>query len=76
MGSELLIELPLILFALALMRQNIHVDSASVIDLICVLKKHLESFISTTFYNNLPLEIKSLAIFTILKSSLYHYIMS
>ena len=38
-------------------------------------KKHLESLISTTF-NNLPLELRSLASFTTFKSSLYHYIMS
>ena len=37
-------------------------------------KKHLESLVSTTYYN-LPLELKSIASFTTFKSSLYHYIM-
>ena len=71
-GSGFFMELLLILFVLASMRQN--TGSASEIDLIYILqKKHLESLISTTL-NNLPFELKSLASFTTFKSSLYNYI--
>ena len=66
-GSEFFMELALILFVLASMRQSI--GFASGIDLIPYFKKTSRVIFSTTF-NNLPFELKSLAFFTASKSSL------